>query len=69
MNSVKYGSMAESKDRKDFLKAIPLPDEVFLAAAKRAVISAGMTEEVVEILHPETPQERSRHSLGRGDRD
>jgi hypothetical protein len=53
MNSVKYGSNAESKGREDFLKLIPVPDDVFLAAAKRAVISAGLTDEVVEILHPE----------------
>jgi hypothetical protein len=44
---------AESKDREDFLKTIPLPDDVFLAAAKRAVINAGMSDEIVEILHPE----------------
>jgi hypothetical protein len=53
MNSVKYGSNAESKDRDDFLKLIPVPDDVFLAAAKRAVVAAGLSDEAVEILHPE----------------
>jgi hypothetical protein len=53
MNSVKYESNAESKGQEDFLKLIPVPDDVFLAAAKRAVINAGLTDEVVEILHPE----------------
>ena len=52
MNSVKYGSNEDSKDRENFLKLIPVPDDVFLAAAKRAVINAGMADEVVEILHP-----------------
>ncbi|MBR0684290.1 hypothetical protein JQ594_00025 [Bradyrhizobium manausense] len=52
MNSVKYGSNEESKDRENFLKLIPVPDDVFLAAAKRAVINAGLADEVVEILHP-----------------
>ena len=54
MNSVKYGSSEESKDRENFLKLIPVPDDVFLAAAKRAVINAGMADEVVEILHPKS---------------
>jgi hypothetical protein len=53
MNSVKYGSNAESKDREDFLKLISVPDDVFLAAAKRAVVAAGLSDEAVEILHPE----------------
>jgi hypothetical protein len=63
MNSTKYESNAESKDREDFLKAIPLPDDVFLAAAKRAVINAGMSDEIVEILHPKAPEDRPRHSV------
>jgi hypothetical protein len=33
--------------REEFLKLIPAPDKVFLAAAKRAVINAGLSEEVV----------------------
>lgn len=53
MNSAKYESNAESKAREDFLKLIPDPDDVFLAAAKRAVIAAGLSDEAVEILHPE----------------
>ena len=52
MNSAKYGPNGESRDRKNFLESIPVPDDVFLAAAKRAVINAGMADEVVEILHP-----------------
>jgi hypothetical protein len=52
MNSVKYGSNEESKERENFLKLVPAPDDVFLAAAKRAVINAGLADEVVDILHP-----------------
>jgi hypothetical protein len=63
MNSAKYESNAESKDREDFLKTIPLPDDVFLAAAKRAVINAGMSDAIVEILHPKAPDNRPRHSV------
>jgi hypothetical protein len=59
MNSAKYGSNAESKDRDDFLKLIPVPDDVFLAAAKRAVVAAGLSNEAVEILHPENQSEPS----------
>lgn len=43
--------------RDEFLRLIPAPDEAFLAAAKRAVISAGISEETLAILHPETPHE------------
>jgi hypothetical protein len=56
MSSVEDGPKAGNKSREDFLKAIPLPDDVFLAAAKRAVISAGLTDEVVKILHPDIPE-------------
>jgi hypothetical protein len=59
MSSVEDGPKAGNKSREDFLKAIPLPDDVFLAAAKRAVISAGLTDEVVKILHPDIPEDGS----------
>jgi hypothetical protein len=60
----KYGSNAESKDRDDFLKLIPDPDGVFLAAAKRAVVAAGLSNEAVEILHPENQSEPSYRWIG-----
>ncbi|MCS3727273.1 hypothetical protein [Bradyrhizobium betae] len=59
MNSVKYGSEAESKEREDFIKLIPVPDEVFIAAAKRAVVIAGLSDETIEALHPEKESEPS----------
>ncbi|MGY3494212.1 hypothetical protein [Bradyrhizobium sp. USDA 4502] len=59
MNSVKYESNTESRDREDFLKLIPVPDDVFLAAAKRAVIASGFSADAVGILHPENHSEPS----------
>lgn len=59
MNSAKYESKAESKEREDFIKLIPAPDEVFIAAAKRAVVIAGLSDETVEALHPEKEPEHS----------
>ncbi|MEH2474511.1 hypothetical protein V1281_004306 [Nitrobacteraceae bacterium AZCC 2161] len=51
------GRSAPTMSRDEFLRLIPAPDEAFLAAAKRAVISAGISEETLAILHPETPHE------------
>jgi hypothetical protein len=59
MKSVKYGSNAEDKKRQEFLNLIPAPDEVFLAAARRAVIVAGLSDEAVEMLHAESEPESS----------
>ncbi|WP_122401398.1 hypothetical protein [Bradyrhizobium vignae] len=59
MNSAKYTPRAESKEREDFIKLIPAPDEVFIAAAKRAVIISGLSKETIEALHPEKEPERS----------
>jgi hypothetical protein len=59
MNLVKYDSEAAAESREKFLQLIPEPDAVFIAAAKRAVINAGFSDEILEILHPATPESRT----------
>lgn len=54
MNSIKYDHEGRLRRREEFLRNIPAPDDVFIAAAKNAVMSAGIGNEVVEVLHPET---------------
>jgi hypothetical protein len=50
MNSAKYDTKAKMKSNEEFLRLIPAPDEVFLAAGKRAAINAGISDDVMEIL-------------------
>ncbi len=59
MNSAKYDHGARIRSREDFLAQVPAPDEIFVAAARRAVMSAGFDTEIVDFLHPEAA-ERSR---------
>jgi hypothetical protein len=54
MNSAKYDHEARIRSREEFLAQVPAPDEVFVAAARRAVLSAGLDAEIVDLLHPET---------------
>lgn len=60
MSAPKYASNGESKEREDFLRSIPAPDDVFLAAARRAVVSAGVPDEILNRLHPEEPRLANR---------
>jgi hypothetical protein len=53
MNSVEYDHETRIRRREEFLTSVPAPDKVFAAAARRAMTSAGLDKEVVELLHPE----------------
>jgi|HubBroStandDraft_2_1064218.scaffolds.fasta_scaffold341828_2 hypothetical protein len=53
MNSVEYDHEARIRSREEFLTSVPPPDKVFVAAARRAMTSAGLDKEVIELLHPE----------------
>lgn len=58
MNSVNHASEAAER-RQKFLQSILEPDAAIIAAAKRAVINAGISDETLEILHPATPKSRT----------
>ncbi|MEH2474582.1 hypothetical protein V1281_004235 [Nitrobacteraceae bacterium AZCC 2161] len=45
----------DSERRQNFLDQIPAPDATFIAAARSAVVQAGMSAETIEILHPTVP--------------
>lgn len=55
MNSVKYDHDDRARQREEFLRLIPAPDDVFVAAARSAVVSAGLGDEIVQLLHPDPP--------------
>lgn len=56
MKSAKYDHEARLKSRDAFLAQVPESDEVFIAAARRAVISAGLGREILQVLHPEATE-------------
>ena len=53
MNSVEYDHETRIRSREEFLASVPDPDKVFVAAARRAMTSAGLSEETIKLLHPE----------------
>ncbi len=51
MNSVKYDREGRVQRRREFLKSIPEPDDVFIAAAKDAAASVGLQDRIEKNNH------------------
>ena len=62
MNSAKYDHAAKLREQRHFLELIPPPDDVFIAAAKKACIQAGLSQETIHILHPPRREPIKKHS-------
>jgi hypothetical protein len=62
MNSAKYDHAAKLREQRRILELIPPPDGVFIAAAKNACIQAGLSQEIIDILHPPGLEPIKKHS-------
>jgi hypothetical protein len=50
MTEAKYDPIGKAREQRRVLDLIPEPDDAFHAAAKSAMIHAGLSDEIVELL-------------------
>jgi len=60
VTSVAYDIVGKAEERRRVLDLIPPPGPRFLAAAKQAMIDAGLDADVIETLDPTSVDENDR---------